>query len=103
MRSMASGAAFHRAYRRATQQRFFEGHERAFEYFAGVFHLLRYDNLKAALKKILRGHQREEATRFIAFRSHWRFASDFCLPYEAHEKDQASYCTSLRMCVASLG
>ena len=86
MRSMASGAAFHRAYHRATQQAFLEAHEHAFEYFQGVFKLLRYDNLKAAVKKILRGFRREETTRFIAFRSHWRFESEFCTPYEAHEK-----------------
>ena len=38
------------------------------------------------MKKVLRGHQREETTRFIAFRSHWRFQSDFCTPAEPHEK-----------------
>src|SRR5271169_4146789 len=86
MRSMASGAAFHRAYQRATQQAFLEAHEQAFHYFGGVFRLLRYDNLKSAVKKVLRGHRREEATRFIAFRSHWRFASDFCTPAQPHEK-----------------
>jgi transposase len=86
MRSMASGAAFHRAYHRATQQAFLEAHEHAFFYYSGVFKLLRYDNLRAAVKKILRGFQREETARFIAFRSHWRFASEFCTPYEAHEK-----------------
>jgi transposase len=86
MRSMASGAAFHRAYHRATQQAFLEAHEHAFQYFQGVFAVLRYDNLKAAVKKILRGFRREETTRFIAFRSHWRFESQFCTPYEAHEK-----------------
>jgi len=86
LRSMMSGAAFHRAYHRATQQAFFEAHEYAFHYFGGVFRLLRYDNLKSAVKKILRGHQREQATRFIAFRSHWRFESDFCTPAEPHEK-----------------
>jgi hypothetical protein len=32
------------------------------------------------VKLVLRGHRREETTRFIAFRSHWRFASDFCMP-----------------------
>ena len=37
VRSMASGAAFHRAYPRATQQAFLEAHEGAFQYFAGVF------------------------------------------------------------------
>src|SRR5437879_2699645 len=36
----------------------------------GVFRLLRYDNLTSAVKKILRGYQREETTRFVAFRSH---------------------------------
>ena len=86
MRSMASGAAFHRAYRRATQQAFLEAHEHAFEYFQGVFAVLRYDNLKSAVKKILRGYRREETERFIAFRSHWHFQSEFCSPYEAHEK-----------------
>jgi hypothetical protein len=43
MRSMASGAAFHRAYLHATQQAFLEAHEHAFAYFGGVFPLLRYD------------------------------------------------------------
>jgi len=86
MRSMASGGAFHRAYLRATQQAFLEAHELAFAYFGGVFRRVRYDNLKAAVKKILKGSRREETARFIAFRSHWRFASEFCTPEEAHEK-----------------
>src|SRR6266540_2967368 len=41
LRSMASGAAFHRAYRHATQQAFLEAHEQAFHYFGGVFRRLR--------------------------------------------------------------
>ena len=86
LRGMASGGAFHRAYLRATQQAFLEAHELAFGYFGGVFRRLRYDNLKAAVKKILRGYQREETARFIAFRSHWGFAAEFCTPAEAHEK-----------------
>ena len=65
LRSMESGAAFHRAYQRATQQAFLEAHEQAFHYFGGVFRLLRYDNLKSAVKKILQGHRREETTRFM--------------------------------------
>jgi transposase len=86
MRSMASGGAFHRAYPHANQQAFLEAHELAFAHFGGVFRVLRYDNLKSAVKKILRGHQREETTRFIAFRSHWGFESEFCTPGEGHEK-----------------
>jgi transposase len=86
MRSMASGGAFHCSFPHASQQAFLEAHERAFAYFGGVFGLCRYDNLKSAVKKILRGHQREETTRFIAFRSHWGFQSEFCTPGEGHEK-----------------
>jgi hypothetical protein len=47
---------------------------------------LRYDNLGAAVKRILRGSRREETQRFVAFRSHWRFAAEFCTPGEGHEK-----------------
>ena len=86
MRSMASGGAFHVAYYHATQQAFLEAHERAFGYFGGVFRRLRYDNLKSAVKKILRGHQREETERLIAFRSHWGFQTEFCNPARGNEK-----------------
>ena len=94
MRSMASWAAFHRAYRRATQQAFLEAHEEAFAYFGGVFRQLRYDNLAAAVKWVLRGSRREETARFIAFRSHWRFAAEFCTPARGNDKAYASHCTS---------
>jgi transposase len=86
MRSMAGGGSFHRAYPRATQQAFLEGHELAFRRFGGVFKRLRYDNLKSAVKRILQGHRREETARFIAFRSHWMFEAVFCTPGEGHEK-----------------
>jgi len=86
MRSMASGGAFHVAYYHATQQAFLEAHESAFGYFGGVFRSLRYDNLKSAVKKILRGHQREETERFIAFRWHWGFQTEFCNPARGNEK-----------------
>lgn len=86
MRSMASGAAYHRAFLNATQQAFLEAHEHAFRYFGGVFRTLRYDNLGSAVKKILRGYEREQTTRFIAFRSHWRYQSEFCNPARGNEK-----------------
>lgn len=86
MRSMASGGAFHRAYPHASQQAFLEAHELAFAYFGGVFHRLRYDNLSSAVKRILRGTRPEETERFIAFRSHWGFESEFCTPGAGHEK-----------------
>ena len=86
MRSMASAGAFHCSYYRATQQAFLEAHQLAFRYFGGVFRRLRYDNLSSAVKRVLRGSRREETQRFIAFRSHWQFQSEFCTPAEAHEK-----------------
>jgi transposase len=86
MRSMAGGGAFHRAYYHATQQAFLEAHEFAFQFFGGVFRRLRYDNLKSAVKKILRGYQREETERLIAFRSHWGFQTEFCNPARGNEK-----------------
>jgi len=86
LRSMASGGAFHRGYPRPTQQAFFEAQEKAFEFFGGVFHRLRYDNLSLAVRKILRGYQRKQTERFIAFRSHWGFESEFCNPSRGNEK-----------------
>jgi len=86
MRSMGSGDAFHRAYTNATQQAFLEAHEHSFAYFGGVFRTLRYDNLSSAVKKILRGRQREETNRVIAFRSHWGYQSEYCNPASGNEK-----------------
>jgi len=86
LRSMGSGGAFHRAYPHASQQAFLEAHESAFEYFGGVFKTLRYDNLSSAVKKILRGYDREQNERFIGFRSHWGFAAEFCMPAKGNQK-----------------
>ena len=86
MRSMASGDAFHCAYTHATQQALLDAHEKAFEYFGGVFRTLRYDNMKSLVKKILRGYQRIETDRIIAFRSHWGFQSQYCNPASGNEK-----------------
>jgi len=86
MRSMGSGDAFHRAYTHATQQALLEAHEHAFDYFGGVFQKLRYDNMASLVKKILRGYQRIETDRIIAFRSHWGFQSEYCNPASGNEK-----------------
>jgi transposase len=86
LRSMYSGAAFHRAYWRATQGAFLDAHLHAFAWFGGIFRTLRYDNLKVAVKQMLRGKRREETSRFIAFRSHYLFAAEFCNPARGNEK-----------------
>ncbi len=88
MRACHSGGAFAMAFAAETQQAFLEAHVAAFDWFGGVFGLIRYDNLKAAVAKILKGRRRVESDRFIALRSHYLFESSFCLPGQqgAHEK-----------------
>lgn len=88
MRACHSGREFHVAFVQATQQAFLEAHNEAFAHFGGVFELLRYDNLKLAVKKVLQGRKRDETERFIAMRSHYVFESVFCEPGVdgAHEK-----------------
>ena len=88
MRACWSGAAYWEAFPTLSQTAFLEGHVRAFEWFGGVFETIRYDNLNAAVKKVLRGHRREQTDRFVALRSHYLFESDFTTPgiAGAHEK-----------------
>jgi hypothetical protein len=69
-----------------TQQALLEAHELAFAYFGGVFRTLRYDNMSSLVKKILRGRQRVETDRIIAFRSHWGYRSEYCNPAKGNEK-----------------
>jgi transposase len=88
MRLSASGRSYVRAYLNEAQEVFLDGHVRAFEHFNGVPNRIRYDNLKAAVEKVLRGRDRKESERFVALRSHYRFDSFFCQPgvKGAHEK-----------------
>jgi transposase len=88
MRLSASGKAFHRIYANEAQEVFIDGHVRAFEQFGGVPGRIRYDNLKPAVVRVLKGRDRKETERFVAMRSHYRFDSFFCIPgiRGAHEK-----------------
>jgi len=88
MRLSCSGRAFHRAFVTQAQEAFFEGHVEGFAHLGGVAHRIRYDNLKPAVARILKGRNRIENERFITLRSHYRFDSFFCQPglKGAHEK-----------------
>ncbi len=89
MRLSASGRGYHRIYLNQAQQVFLDGHVRAFEHFGGVPNLrIRYDNLKPAVARLLKGRDRQETERFVALRSHYGFDSFFCIPGKdgAHEK-----------------
>jgi hypothetical protein len=60
----------------------------AFGQFGAVPARIRYDNLKPAVVRVLRGRDRAESERFIALRSHYGFDGFFCIPGRqgAHEK-----------------
>jgi len=88
MRLSHSGKSVHFAYGSPTLEAFLDGHVRAFDAFGGVPGRIRYDNLTAAVIKVLLGRERLENPRFIALRSHYLFDSFFCTPGidGAHEK-----------------
>ncbi len=89
MRLSHSGAGFHLAFANQAQEAFFEGHVEAFDHFGGVpAGMIRYDNLKPAVIRVLLGRERLENQRFIALRSHFAFDSFYCEPgiKGAHEK-----------------
>jgi transposase len=88
MRLSHSGKAFHVAFGTQAQEAFLEGHVLAFEHFGGVPGRVRYDNLKPAVTRVLKGRDRTESERFTALRSHYGFDAFFCRPGidGAHEK-----------------
>jgi transposase len=89
MRLSYSGQAVHVAYANQAQESFLDGHITAFERFGGIpAKMIRYDNLKPAVIRVILGRERLENERFIALRSHYGFDSFFCLPGidGAHEK-----------------
>ncbi|MHA0290063.1 IS21 family transposase (plasmid) [Mycobacterium sp. C3-094] len=88
MRLSHSGKAFHVAFATQAQEAFLEGHVLAFAYLGGVPGRIRYDNLKPAVIRVLKGRDRTESERFTALRSHYGFDSFFCRPGidGAHEK-----------------
>ena len=81
-----SGKPFVRAYPWERQEMFFDAHMHAFSYYGGVFRELVYDNLRQAVKQILRGRQRVEQQRFVSFRSHYTFQARYCTPGRGQEK-----------------
>jgi hypothetical protein len=89
MRLSASGRGYHEAFANQAIESFLEGHVNAFDHFGGIpAGMIRYDNLKDAVIKVLLGRARLENERFIALRSHYGFESWYCLPgiKGSHEK-----------------
>ena len=68
------------------QEALFECHLRGFLYLGGTPERMRYDNLKPAVHKILRGKKRQEQSAWVAFRSHFLFESEYVTPGRGQEK-----------------
>src|SRR5215218_5538831 len=86
MRLMYSGRDFAWIYERQDQVSFLDGHVRAFAHLGGVPARVAYDNLKAAVVRILVGGARTLMPRFAALASHYLFEPCFCRPGEGHDK-----------------
>ncbi|MCD2191793.1 IS21 family transposase [Actinomycetospora endophytica] len=89
LRLSYSGRAFHECFATQAQEAFLEGHVHGFAWFGGVpWDQIRYDNLSPAVSKVLKGRDRDETSRWVAFRSHYGFDPFYCEPGEdgAHEK-----------------
>ena len=88
LRLSASGRSVTLAFLGEDQAALLEGHVLAFARLGGVPGRIRYDNLSAAVARVLQGRDRIETERFIALRSHHGFGSFFCEPgvRGAHEK-----------------
>src|SRR5829696_9201607 len=86
MRLMYSGRDFAWIYERQDQISFLDGHVRAFAHFDGVPARVAYDNLRAAVVRILVGGARTLTARFEALASHYLLEACFCRPGEGHDK-----------------
>lgn len=86
VRLMYSGRDFAWVYERQDQISFLDGHVRAFAHFGGVPARLAYDNLRAAVVRILVGGERTLTARFAALASHYLIEPCFCRPGEGHDK-----------------
>jgi transposase len=86
MRLMFSGRDFTWLYERQDQISFLDGHVRAFAHFGFVARRIVYDNLRPAVRRLLRGSARELTERFQALVVHYVFEPCFARPRTGHDK-----------------
>jgi len=86
LRLMASGRDFAWLYPRQDQVCFLDGHVRAFAHVGGVPHRLLYDNLRAAVVRVLVGAGRVLTARLQALVTHYAFEPCFARPGTGHDK-----------------
>ena len=81
-----SNARFVAAFPRPTLEFFLEGHRRAFVFLQGVPRPIVYDNLRSAVVKVKRHHNRVLNKTFETFAGHHLFEPRFCNIGQGHEK-----------------
>lgn len=86
MRLLHSGRDFAMLCARQDTTWFLAAHIAAFAHFAGVVAAVAYDNLTAAVAKVVLGAPRTLRPRFSHMVSHYAFEARFCRPGEGHDK-----------------
>jgi transposase len=86
LRLMYSSRDFVGLYDRCDRACFLDGHVRAFLLIGGVPRRLVYDNLKAAVKRLVGLKDRELNERFQALAAHYLFEPCFTRPRQGHDK-----------------
>ena len=81
-----SDAMFVAAYPRECTEAFCDGHARAMEFFGGVPRVIRYDNTRIAVSRVLGGRGRVLTEAFGRLQSHYLFGYEFCRVRRANEK-----------------
>lgn len=82
-----SNKGYTQLYPAQNQECLLTGLQRVFEHIGGVPPRLKFDNLSAAVVKVLEGGERELTEGFLRFKLHYRFQADFCNPAAGNEKD----------------
>jgi len=85
IRLMYSGRDFAWLYERCDQVSFLDGHVRAFEHFGAIPARCIYDNLSAAVRKVVMP-RRLLTERFESLANHYAFEPCFARPGEGHDK-----------------
>ena len=86
MRLMHSGRDFAWLYRWQDLACFLDGHVRAFAHFGAVPRRILYDNLKAAVRRVMVGSERLLNERFAAMVAHYGYAPRFARPAKGSDK-----------------
>ena len=81
-----SGKKFTYIYPNETQEMVFDAHVRAFAFFDGTPVRGIYDNMSTAVKKVLRGKERDWNPNFERLCAHYRIEPTACTPARGNEK-----------------